>query len=188
MKNALRFTLGMIVLFLCAPAIFLIGLAIKLSSPGPVFFHQRRHGFDGSELRYWKFRTLSIAAEDSKRSRITPIGAFLRRTSLDELPILLQFTFGSLSLDQVRLYRPSIEKDSASTSTSERARRVLDAVSACVPKRLADEEIGDALELITRMETEGRSKFLCWTKVATTVFWVAVNALREIRRSWKGKK
>ncbi len=90
----------MLVVLLAIPML-LIGLAIKLTSPGPVFFRQRRYGMDGREIRIWKFRTMNTT-EDGARvrqatrndKRITPLGGFLRRTSLDELPQLFNVLAG----------------------------------------------------------------------------------------------
>lgn len=78
---------------------------VKLSSPGPVFFRQRRYGLDGREILVWKFRSMRtcdngpVVAQATKQDpRITPIGSILRRTSLDELPQLFNVLDGSMSL------------------------------------------------------------------------------------------
>ena len=74
------------------PVLLSIAVAIRLSSPGPVLFKQRRYGRDGGEIEVWKFRTMSVSEDGpSVRQatrddpRVTRLGAFLRRTSLDEL-------------------------------------------------------------------------------------------------------
>lgn len=93
------------VLLVMAIPMLLIALAIRLTSPGPVLFKQRRYGLDGHEFRIWKFRTMTVC-EDSgtipqaKRNdpRVTRIGAFLRRTSLDELPQFLNVLAGTMSV------------------------------------------------------------------------------------------
>ncbi|TWU03953.1 undecaprenyl-phosphate glucose phosphotransferase [Neorhodopirellula pilleata] len=83
----------------------MIATAVKLTSPGPVFFRQRRYGLDGQEIRVWKFRTMRVcddgpvvkqATQDDPR--ITPLGRILRRTSLDELPQLFNVIEGTMSL------------------------------------------------------------------------------------------
>ncbi len=82
-----------------------IALLIKRSSPGPVFFRQRRYGLDGREILVWKFRSMRVC-EDGENvtqatrhdSRVTRIGAILRKTSLDELPQLFNVLQGSMSL------------------------------------------------------------------------------------------
>lgn len=82
-----------------------IALAIKLTSPGPVFFRQRRYGLDGREILVWKFRSMRVCengpvvAQASRQDpRVTPLGAFLRKSSLDELPQLFNVLNGSMSL------------------------------------------------------------------------------------------
>ena len=83
----------------------LIALLIKITSPGPVFFRQRRYGLDGREILVWKFRTMRVC-EDGDRvvqatsndARVTRLGAVLRKTSLDELPQLFNVLAGNMSL------------------------------------------------------------------------------------------
>ncbi|MBN8553495.1 MAG: exopolysaccharide biosynthesis polyprenyl glycosylphosphotransferase [Caulobacterales bacterium] len=98
--------IGGIMLIGLAPLLALIALGIKLDSPGPVFFRQRRHGFNHEEIRVWKFRTMRHEAADATASRqvtadddrITRFGRFLRKTSLDELPQLINVIQGEMSL------------------------------------------------------------------------------------------
>jgi putative colanic acid biosynthesis UDP-glucose lipid carrier transferase len=78
---------------------------VKLSSPGPILFKQRRYGVDGRKIVVWKFRTMTVAEDgDVVRqatrhdSRVTPFGAFLRRTSLDELPQFFNVLQGRMSV------------------------------------------------------------------------------------------
>ncbi len=101
----------------------LVALAIKLTSPGPVLFRQKRYGLDGREIRIWKFRTMNVC-EDGPQvvqakpddPRVTWLGAILRRTSLDELPQLFNVLAGDMSLvgprphasAQNEQYRPQI--------------------------------------------------------------------------------
>jgi putative colanic acid biosynthesis UDP-glucose lipid carrier transferase len=97
--------LGGVILALVAVPMVLIALGVKLSSAGPVFFRQRRYGADGREIRVWKFRTMTVC-EDGDRilqasrrdSRVTKFGAFLRQTSLDELPQLFNVLKGEMSV------------------------------------------------------------------------------------------
>jgi Undecaprenyl-phosphate glucose phosphotransferase len=98
--------LAAIALVVFAPLLALIALAVKLDSPGPVFFRQKRYGFANNEFTVFKFRTMRhAAAEDpnvpqARRGdpRVTRIGGFLRRTSLDELPQLFNVLLGDMSL------------------------------------------------------------------------------------------
>jgi putative colanic acid biosynthesis UDP-glucose lipid carrier transferase len=82
----------------------MIAVAIKLTSSGPVFFKQKRTGKDNTDFTCWKFRTMYANGEsDSKQAtrhdcRITPVGAFLRKTSLDELPQFINVLMGSMSV------------------------------------------------------------------------------------------
>jgi polysaccharide biosynthesis protein PslA len=98
--------LGLIALLLLAPVMAVIALAIRLDSPGPIFFRQRRHGFNHEEIVVWKFRSMKQEAADATASRqvthdddrVTRIGKFIRKTSLDELPQLLNVVAGEMSL------------------------------------------------------------------------------------------
>jgi putative colanic acid biosynthesis UDP-glucose lipid carrier transferase len=92
-------------LVVLGPAMLAIAVAIKVTSRGPVFFRQRRYGLDGNEILVWKFRSMSVCedghavAQATKGdSRVTPLGAILRRTSLDELPQLFNVVAGDMSL------------------------------------------------------------------------------------------
>jgi putative colanic acid biosynthesis UDP-glucose lipid carrier transferase len=83
----------------------LIALGVKLTSPGPVLFKQRRYGLNGAVVEVWKFRSMTVCEDGDKviqaqkgDMRITPFGAFLRRTSLDELPQFFNVLQGSMSV------------------------------------------------------------------------------------------
>ncbi|GAA0869735.1 polysaccharide biosynthesis protein HfsE [Brevundimonas basaltis] len=98
--------IGLLALVLLAPVMAVIAAAIRLDSPGPIFFRQRRHGFNHEEIVVWKFRSMKQEAADATASRqvthdddrITRIGKFIRKTSLDELPQLLNVITGEMSL------------------------------------------------------------------------------------------
>ena len=97
--------LSMLILLLLLPLLALVAVAVKLSSPGPVIFKQRRYGLDGREIAVYKFRTMRVTEDGAQikqasrmDSRITRIGAVLRRTSLDELPQLINVLQGRMSL------------------------------------------------------------------------------------------
>jgi Undecaprenyl-phosphate glucose phosphotransferase len=93
-------------LMLLSPLMLVIALAVKLSSPGPVFFTQRRKGADGQVFRIFKFRSMSMHSHDEgtvkqatrNDPRVTRVGAFLRRTSLDELPQFINVLVGDMSV------------------------------------------------------------------------------------------
>ena len=92
-------------LLLLAPFFALIALAIKLESPGPVFFRQERVGRHGQPFRIFKFRTMTVAPPSggvpltvAGDARITRVGAFLRKSKLDELAQLIDVLCGNMSL------------------------------------------------------------------------------------------
>ncbi len=108
------YTLATLFLILASPVMLLIAIGVKLSSPGPVFYRQQRVTWNGENFEMLKFRTMPIDAEArsgpvwSKQGerRATPFGAFLRRTSLDELPQFINVLAGEMSLVGPRPERP----------------------------------------------------------------------------------
>ncbi len=104
-KRLMDVGISIAALILLAPFLLVIALLIKFSSPGPVIFRQRRYGLDGQIIDVYKFRTMTVT-EDGPRirqatrddDRFTPVGRFLRRHSLDELPQLINVLAGSMSL------------------------------------------------------------------------------------------
>ncbi len=106
LKRALDLGLGVPLLGALLPGFALIAVAIKMESPGPVFFGQRRRGLGYRPMRVLKFRTLRHDAPDpyegyemaASDPRITRVGRLLRRSSLDELPQLLHVVAGTMSL------------------------------------------------------------------------------------------
>lgn len=104
-KRMTDVVLATILVIVLLPAFAVIALLIKISSPGPVIFKQRRYGLDGREIAVYKFRSMTVT-EDGKNiaqasktdNRITPIGSVLRRLSLDELPQLFNVLQGRMSL------------------------------------------------------------------------------------------
>jgi exopolysaccharide biosynthesis polyprenyl glycosylphosphotransferase len=92
-------------ILLLAPVFLAIGLAIKITSPGSIFFVQERHGYGRRRFRMFKFRSMvrnvsdqMVDPEPQDEARITPVGRFLRRTLLDELPVLWNVLLGDMSL------------------------------------------------------------------------------------------
>ncbi|MDZ4165479.1 MAG: sugar transferase [Smithellaceae bacterium] len=116
-KNVIDFLASVIGLVIISPLFILIAVSIKISSPGPVFHRQERSGLNGRTFVFYKFRTMVADAEEKRQSlasmnesdgpvfkirndpRIIPyIGQFLRKTSLDELPQLINILRGEMSL------------------------------------------------------------------------------------------
>jgi exopolysaccharide biosynthesis polyprenyl glycosylphosphotransferase len=114
LKRTFDLCIGLPALLLCLPVLVGIALLIKLTSRGPVFYVQERMGFDGRVFRMLKFRTMGVDAERDTGAvwtqeddpRRTPLGVFLRRTSLDELPQLWNVLKGEMSLVGPRPERP----------------------------------------------------------------------------------
>jgi len=118
--------LGLFIFILILPASIIIAVAIKLTSPGPILYKQKRHGWDGRVINVYKFRTMEVHEEDGGvvtqarkcDLRVTRVGAFLRRTSLDELPQFYNVLQGRMSIVGPRphavqhneLYKDQVDK------------------------------------------------------------------------------
>ena len=118
-KRIMDIVLSALALIVLAPLMLLIGLAVKASSRGPVFFRQRRCGLNGRPFDMLKFRSMPVDSESESGpvwakkgdNRATPLGKFLRKTSLDELPQFLNVLKGDMSVVGPRPERPEfIEK------------------------------------------------------------------------------
>lgn len=105
-KSIEDMVLGALILVAVSPVLALVALAIKLDSPGPVFFRQSRMGWNGKAFRIWKFRSMFVHPPEEGMvqqatkgdPRVTRVGAFIRRTSLDELPQIFNVLRGEMSL------------------------------------------------------------------------------------------
>lgn len=105
-KRVQDLVLGSILLLLAAPVMALVAIAIKLDSKGPIFFLQRRHGFNNQAFDCWKFRSMRVEMTDACSAqqvtrndpRVTRVGRLIRATSLDELPQLFNVLNGTMSL------------------------------------------------------------------------------------------
>ena len=98
--------LSILILILISPVLLVVAIAIKLDSPGPVFFRQKRTGWSGKTFKIWKFRSMFVHQETAGKlkqaqkndSRITRVGGFIRKTSIDELPQIFNVLIGDMSL------------------------------------------------------------------------------------------
>ncbi len=108
------YVLAFVLLVFASPLMLLIAIGVKLSSPGPVLYRQRRVGWNGQEFTMFKFRTMPVDVENQTgpvwaqkgEKRATPFGTFLRNTSMDELPQLFNVLLGEMSLIGPRPERP----------------------------------------------------------------------------------
>ena len=104
-KRLTDIVISSLILVVLSPLLVLVACAVKYSSPGPVIFTQRRYGLDGHQIQVYKFRSMTVT-EDSEHvpqatrndPRLTPVGRWLRRYSLDELPQLINVLQGRMSL------------------------------------------------------------------------------------------
>ncbi|MDP1631497.1 MAG: exopolysaccharide biosynthesis polyprenyl glycosylphosphotransferase [Caulobacter sp.] len=105
-KRAQDLVVASLALLLGWPIMVAVAVAVRLDSPGPIFFRQRRHGFNNEEILVWKFRSMRAEAADfaavqqvrAGDDRVTRVGGFIRKTSLDELPQLFNVLLGEMSL------------------------------------------------------------------------------------------
>jgi Undecaprenyl-phosphate glucose phosphotransferase len=105
-KRVQDIVVGVAALAVFSPVFLLTAIAVKLDSPGPIFFRQRRHGFQNEEILVWKFRSMRRETADATASRqviygddrVTRVGRIIRRTSIDELPQLFNVLKGEMSL------------------------------------------------------------------------------------------
>jgi putative colanic acid biosynthesis UDP-glucose lipid carrier transferase len=105
-KRASDIILSGLAVICLSPVLIAVAVGVKLTSDGPIIFRQRRYGLDGRQIMVYKFRSMTVTEDGSSSytqvtrsdSRVTPFGAFIRRTSLDELPQLLNVLEGTMSL------------------------------------------------------------------------------------------
>jgi Undecaprenyl-phosphate glucose phosphotransferase len=126
-KRVQDLVVGAVALILALPIMALVALAVRLDSPGPILFSQRRHGFNNEDIVVWKFRSMHHALRDdaaerqieAEDARVTRVGRFIRNTSLDELPQLFNVMRGEMSLVGPRPHAPGTK-----TGDTESARLV----------------------------------------------------------------
>ncbi|MGF0108099.1 sugar transferase [Clostridium sp. SGI.024] len=127
-KKIIDFSLSAVALVILSPLLLIVAILIKLESKGPVIFSQKRVGLNGKEFKMYKFRSMVVNAEELKEKlakqnemsgpmfkmkddpRVTKIGKFIRKTSIDELPQLINILKGDMSLVGPR---PSLPKEVA---------------------------------------------------------------------------
>jgi len=134
-KRSMDFILALIGILLLSPLLLLLGLVVKLTSKGPMFFRQERCGLNGKSFQMLKFRSMRIDAEVQTGAiwakkddpRCTWIGSILRRTSLDELPQLFNVLWGDMSLVGPRPERPVFIQQFAKTIPNYMARHCVKA-------------------------------------------------------------
>ena len=105
-KRVMDLGLSVLAVIALAPLLTAVAVAIRLDSPGPVFFRQRRHGYMNEEIVVWKFRSMRVETTDHKAirqvsaddDRVTKVGKFIRKTSLDELPQIFNIITGEMSI------------------------------------------------------------------------------------------
>jgi putative colanic acid biosynthesis UDP-glucose lipid carrier transferase len=104
-KRLSDIVLSVLILLLISPILLVVAAAVKLGSPGPVIFRQRRYGLDGKQIVVYKFRSMTVTEDGASvqqatknDSRITPLGAILRKTSIDELPQFINVLQGRMSI------------------------------------------------------------------------------------------
>jgi polysaccharide biosynthesis protein PslA len=116
-KRLQDLVIGGVGLILAAPVMAVIAIAIRLDSPGPILFRQRRQGFNNEEIVVLKFRSMRHDLRDERAerqvsvddNRVTRVGRFIRRTSLDELPQIFNVLKGEMSLVGPRPHSPTMK-------------------------------------------------------------------------------
>jgi len=106
LKRLSDILLSTLILLSIWPVMLVVGIGVKLTSPGPAIFKQRRYGLDGKEILVYKFRSMTVTEDGDttytqvtkEDARVTPFGAFIRKTSLDELPQFFNVLQGSMSV------------------------------------------------------------------------------------------
>lgn len=110
-KRVFDFTVSFLMLIVTSPILLIVSIAIKLGDRGPVFYKQERTGKNGKNFKIYKFRTMNVLPKELEMTvphdkRITKVGKFLRKTSLDELPQLINILKGEMSIIGPRPWIP----------------------------------------------------------------------------------
>ena len=105
-KRVIDTTISIVAMIVLSPILFVVALAIKFTSPGPILFKQQRLGLHGKEFTIYKFRSMAVGTErtgsgvysEKDDPRVTKVGKFIRKTSIDELPQFFNVFIGNMSL------------------------------------------------------------------------------------------
>lgn len=176
--------LSILILIIISPILLLVAIAVKLDSPGPVFFRQNRTGWSGKSFRIWKFRSMYVHQEEAGKlkqaekndSRITRVGAFIRKTSLDELPQIFNVLTGDMSLVGPRPHAVQHDKEYSQRIFDYFARHhIKPGITGLAQVRGLRGETKDINQMIQRIESdiEYINKWSVWldiTIILRTVF------------------
>ena len=176
--------LSILILIIISPILLLVAIAVKLDSPGPVFFRQNRTGWSGKTFRIWKFRSMYVHQEEAGKlkqaekndSRITRVGAFIRKTSLDELPQIFNVLKGDMSLVGPRPHAIQHDKEYSQRIYDYFARHhIKPGITGLAQVRGLRGETKDINQMIQRIESdiEYINKWSVWldiTIILRTVF------------------
>ncbi len=176
--------LSFLILIIISPILLLVAIAVKLDSPGPVFFRQNRTGWSGKSFRIWKFRSMYVHQEEAGKlkqaekndSRITRVGAFIRKTSLDELPQIFNVLTGDMSLVGPRPHAVQHDKEYSQRIFDYFARHhIKPGITGLAQVRGLRGETKDINQMIQRIESdiEYINKWSVWldiTIILRTVF------------------
>ncbi len=166
MKSVEDRVLGALIALLVAPLMLLVALAVKLDSQGPVFFRQQRTGFSGKTFKIWKFRSMKVADDSAETDktvkqatkddpRVTRVGRFIRKTSLDELPQLFNVLAGDMSLVGPRPHAVQHDEEYSQRITTYFARnKIKPGLTGLAQVRGLRGETEDVNKMIERVEAD----------------------------------
>jgi len=163
LKRGEDLLLASVALLLAAPVLLLVAVAIKLDSAGPVFFRQPRMGWNGEIFRIWKFRSMldhpleNNVVKQAERNdpRVTRVGAFIRRSSLDELPQLFNVLMGEMSLVGPRPHAIQHDEEYSRRITDYFARRnIKPGITGLAQVRGFRGETRDLEQMVQRVESD----------------------------------
>jgi putative colanic acid biosynthesis UDP-glucose lipid carrier transferase len=163
LKRGEDLLLASVALLLAAPVLLLVAAAIKLDSAGPVFFRQPRMGWNGEIFRIWKFRSMldhpleNNVVKQAERNdpRVTRVGAFIRRSSLDELPQLFNVLMGEMSLVGPRPHAIQHDEEYSRRITDYFARRnIKPGITGLAQVRGFRGETRDLEQMVQRVESD----------------------------------